>query len=178
MASSEHQDDLLLLPRLHILKLHQDPVNDGNYEKFSYRWLLDDTSQSESSSDDEMKVSPGDVVFFPELSTGAGEFEGMRFVGPRRQIDNRLALYNAGIEYPEFPPVIVTLFLPQQERHPSLTLRAAYATLIDTLLQQQSGGPDSLEEVLFGGSAHEQQLNEFWNEPPLLGKDPNKGENG
>jgi hypothetical protein len=154
MASSEHP-----LPRLHILKLHQDPAQDGNYETFSWRWLLDDCES-------EIKISPGDVISFPELSTGAGEFEGMRFVGVR-QGDNRLALYNAGIEYPEFPPVIVTL---QQERQ--LTLRAAYAALIDTLLQRQTGGPDSLEDV-FGGSA---EANEFWNEPALLRKDPNQGE--
>ena len=155
MASEHH-----LLPRLHIIKLQQNPAQDGKYEIFSWRWLLDD-SESEG-----MKISPGDVVSFPELSTGAGEFEGMRFVGAR-QVDDRLALYNAGVEYPEFPPVIVAL---QQERQ--LTLRAAYAALIDTLLQRQTGGPDSLEE-LFGGSA---EVNEFWNEPALLRKDPNQGE--
>jgi hypothetical protein len=42
----------------------------------------------------------------PELSTGAGEFEEMRFAGAR-QVDNKLALDNAGIEYLKFPPVIV-----------------------------------------------------------------------
>jgi hypothetical protein len=158
--ASEH-----LLPRLHILKLHQDPAPDENYETFSWRWLLDDDSEELES---EMKeISPGDVVFFPELLTGAGEFEGMRFVGARQEVDNRLALYNAGIEYPEFPPVTVIL---QQERQ--LTLRAAYAALIDTLLQRQTGGPDSLEAV-FGGSA---QVNKFWNEPAILRKDPNQGE--
>jgi hypothetical protein len=50
----------------------------------------------------------------------------------------------------------------QQEQQ--LTLRAAYATLTDTLIQRLTRGLDSLEEV-FGESA---EINEFWNEPVLL----------
>jgi hypothetical protein len=86
-----------------------------------------------------------------------------------RQVDNRLALYNAGLNIQSFH--LSLLVKLQQEQQ--LTLRAAYATLTDTLIQRLTRGLDSLEEV-FGESA---EINEFWNEAVLLlvRKDPGQG---
>ena len=62
------------MPQLLILKLHENQVlEDNNYERFSYQWFLECSSNTPS-------VQPGDVLYIPELSTGAGEFEAVRFV--------------------------------------------------------------------------------------------------
>ena len=56
-------------------------------------------------------VQPGDIICFPILNTGAGEFECLRFVGKERRPDGRwLILDGSGdIEMPCFPKEIVEL---------------------------------------------------------------------
>jgi hypothetical protein len=153
------------LPRLHILRLHEDAVQNGNnYERFDCQWVLDDSSETTQKEGNNtivaVVVCPGDVLFVPELMTGAGEFEAMRFVGKRTTEHGRMVLHNGGAEYPEFPPDILLL---QQGQHTSL--RAAYAKLLDAmLLEQGGGGPESLEEIMGG----ETEVEEYWTQPAML----------
>jgi hypothetical protein len=137
-------------PSLHILKLHEDAAPGGNYERFGFQWILDET-------DAESIVSEGDVVFIPSLLTGGGEFEGLRFVGKRQPTNPKnFVLHNGGIEYPEFPKDIIAM---------TQSLQAAYAPLLDKMLVKTMSGPDSLEEVMEGADGG---VAEFWANPPKL----------
>jgi hypothetical protein len=145
---------------LHILKLHEDAVPNGNYERFGWQWVLDDSPSSAETQKEEnvmvvVVVRPGDVLFIPDLMTGAGEFEAMRFVGKRTE-HGWMLLHNGGVEYPEFPQDILLL-------QPGRSLRVAYAKLLDAMLMEQ-GGPESLEEIMGG----ETEVEEYWTQPAML----------
>ena len=150
------------MPVLYKGKLHESPVLEGNnYERFDLQWVLD-TSSSSSDADDSVKfrIQPGDVLYMPELLSGAGEFEAMRFVGnpvvDGNDSKNMLPLLHGGVEYPEFPPEIAEL----HNEH----LRDAYAGLFDAMLETMTGGPGCLQEVMGGGDA---EIDEYWSSPPL-----------
>lgn len=107
--------------RLHVLKLPESPVADGTYDRFDHHWFLDDPQAI---------VRPGDVVSLPELLTGAGEFEGVRFACVAA--NNRVQLVGAGVEMPEFPQAIVD-FAAQR----GASLRELYHSSLDQILLAQ-----------------------------------------
>ena len=51
---------------LHILQL---PIDQYNYERNGMQWILQVDTNKEN------RFNEGDVVYFPELLSGAGEFE-------------------------------------------------------------------------------------------------------
>ena len=128
---------------LHVLKLHEPAVIDGNnFERFDAKWLLEDPNGT---------VAPGDVVFFPELLTGAGEFEALRFACANSASDmavRTLELQGGGVEMAEFPAGIMSL-LEQQPGGPSL--RARYHKAFNKMLTLQGLSMDILCEGCDGG---------------------------
>lgn len=102
------------------------------------------------------------MVVFPSLLSGAGELESVRIVGPRTNSalsDDEiiLPLLTAGIEYPEFPSVIVSLAEEQ-----GVSLRDMYELPLNAALESQSTSI-SLKDIFGGGDSYE----EFWKEPPV-----------
>ncbi|KAL3921522.1 MAG: hypothetical protein SGILL_002704 [Bacillariaceae sp.] len=158
------------MPQLYQVKLHEGPVLEGNnYERFDIEWVLDVSSQpassslssaaASSSSSSSSRVEPGDVLYIPELVTGAGEFEALRFVGnPTEKDPQLLPLLGGGVEYPEFPPEIVAM------RKDKDALRVVYASLFDVMLLRMAGGPDTLKDIMGGGDT---EIDEFWSSPPV-----------
>ena len=117
--------------RMHVLKLHENPVLPGNdWERFRCRWLLDDPAG---------EVAPGDVICLEELMTGAGEFEGLRFAcaladpAEASARPHLLELQQGGDEAPSFPPGIVRLV----EEEGGAGLRSRYHAVLDRLLVRQ-----------------------------------------
>jgi hypothetical protein len=169
-------------PSLHVLQLHESPFAVVEQkDRFHCQWVLRvmmTTGNSPPSpcccrpmdapphgeSDD---VKEGDVIFFPELNSGAGEFEGLRWVGPQQpqqqqpqpQQDAMMKgdcfplLATGGIEHPIFPAVIATAHTTPEE------LRSKYENLLDQMLQYQGL---SMADVLGGADVVEQ----FWQHPP------------
>jgi len=130
------------------------------------QWILDTTGFQPPPTPTSVVVSTGDVLLIPELMTGAGELEAMRFVGPtveeESKSDHFLILLSAGVEYPEFPAVIVN-GIP-----PPTSLRETYANLFDTYLKKLRCGPSSLKELIGDDeSDKDKALDEFWSKPPL-----------
>lgn len=69
-------------------------------------WQIDVTKPPVGDSDKQWSgMAEGDLVVFPSLLTGAGEFEAVRVIGPTNG-DRPLTLLPLGVEYPEFPTVI------------------------------------------------------------------------
>ena len=160
-------------PKLYKLKLYESPVLDGgsNYERFSFDWFLDiddeDPNEGDPNSSSKIILLPGDVLYIPELGTGAGEFETVRFIGHKTTDSssddkNRekilLPLLKASVEYPEFPPEIQGLY-PTND-----LLRDAYERIFDMVLGLMVGGPDTLKDIM-GGS--DTELDEYWSNPPI-----------
>ena len=137
--------------RLIVLRLpaHDDHADD--YARFRRHWLLVG-AQGE--------VEPGDVVQCPELLTGAGEFEGLRFVGPSDE-EGRLPLLPGGIEAPVFPKAIIDMLGVEVV---AAELRARYEEALEASLRMQRGM--SLGDI-FGGNAEE-----FWASPDVQQKEP------
>lgn len=167
---------------LHVLKLHEPAVVDGNnYDRFSMMWLIDDsgpprkpvlvageddTCDATSDSNNEQTCSQewkgiefGDLLFFPELQTGAGEFEGLRYAGERSEelTANMTPLLVPGIESVEFPPDIVYM---ADKRGTSL--RDMYERPLEKVLNMQ--GNMSLVD-LYGGS---DVVEQFWAKPDVM----------
>lgn len=136
-------------PRLYILKLHEPPHKDGNYEKYAMQWILDDDNIDVS---DDKRIQQGDMLYIPELASGAGEMEGVRFVGDPTG-SNGFVLLGSGIESPVFPRALV-----EQKSPPEL--RRDYEALLEIVLQQQGF---SLVD-LFGG---QEVVEEFWANPDV-----------
>jgi len=111
------------------------------------QWILN------VDDDDDDSVQPGDMLFIPELVTGAGELEGVRFVGTRKE-GGGYELLGAGIESPMFPPAIANDKSPHD-------LRQHYESLLDVVLQEQGGF--SMAD-LFGGA---DVVEEFWASPDV-----------
>ena len=86
----------------------------------------------------------------------------MRFLGPKVDgQDHQLLILNAGIEYPEFPAIIVDELSNEHEG----SLKNAYENVFQTYFLQKSGcGVSSLLELMGGDEA---DLVEFWKHPPL-----------
>ena len=152
--------------RLHVLKLFEPAVVDGNYDRFHMLWLIDDSKGGPATADDTCSteeewagISFGDLLYFPELQSGAGEFEGLRFAGERSDelFDGMIPLLKPGIESIEFPPDIA--FMADKKE---ISLRSAYEKPLDALLEIQ-GGRMSLAD-LYGGSS---VLEEFWAKPDI-----------
>jgi len=142
-------------PLLHIVTLHESPVQDGdNYERFDHRWILQDS---------ENRVATGDLLVLPDLLTGAGECEGFRMVGLKMK--DGWELLPCGVEYPEFPDVVVRAAGDR-------SLRGLYEELINQGFVKSDCGVESLEDIM-GGS---DEVDEFWRSPPsVLVKDEKRG---
>jgi len=130
---------------LHVLRLHENPPAADDR-----LWLLDCSDES---------IAPGDLVYFPELSRGAGVTEGLRFAGAhcghasptaskdaRSPSDRQIPLHFGEAECPVFPRAIVRLL---GENVNSEQLRARYEAPLEMLMAFQGG---SLADV-FGGDA-------------------------
>jgi hypothetical protein len=95
-------------------------------------------------------LQTNDLLYFPDQLTGAGEFEGCRFVGER--IDRGFLLLSAGIESPIFPAQLIASIETISK------LRLFYEELFETVLKKQHM---SLTD-LFGG---QDVVEEFWTRP-------------
>jgi hypothetical protein len=162
--------------RLFILKLPESPIvtePDGtaNYERFDMSWILvvkkrggtrlhpllpDECNREEEVGEETSIIREGDAIFFPELLTGAGEFEGFRFVGEQLQ-DDELRLLSGGIEFPEFPCEIVQLI----QNNNNITLRTAYEHIFNQMISTSSGCLSNMDDVI-GGSA-----DDYWASPNI-----------
>lgn len=105
-------------------------------------------------------ISEGDLIVFPALLSGAGEFESVRIVGRKttnilNDQEEVLPLLTAGIEYPEFPSLILTM-----SQESGATLRERYEIPFNAVLESQN----LTMKDLFGGD--DDAYEEFWNEPP------------
>lgn len=140
---------------LHVLKLPEDPVlPGGDYSRFSMRWLLDPGSAS--------GVATGDLVQLDELLSGAGECEGLRWVGPADAAGRR-ELLTGDVESPVFPRAVAERFGPGGE-----ALRQRYELGLEKVLSLQGF---TLADI-FGGSAEE-----FWAAPDVVRREkPLEGE--
>mmetsp|Transcript_739 Transcript_739/g.1495 ORF Transcript_739/g.1495 Transcript_739/m.1495 type:complete len:190 (-) Transcript_739:100-669(-) len=165
------------IARVHYLKLHESPVVDGNYDRFGLLWLIDpgsgdahparSTSQGTDSSSSAWEgLDEGDLLIFPELLSGAGEFEAMRFVGEKTE-EGMWPILTGGVDIPEIPQVIVSLL----ERK-GLSWRAFYERPFETILKDQGF---CMSDV-FGDD--EEALVGFWSAPVVARrKGPPKSEN-
>lgn len=160
-------------PNVHFLDFNEgnSPINDP--ERFNILWQLTDVDQppqpqhklpSESSSSKEWKgIFEGDIVVFPSLLSGAGEFEAVRFVGPTTtSLDGKDEIFSpllpAGIEHPIFPTLIVQL---AEER--GVSLRDMYEEPLNAILQYQ---PPKI--TLFDlYSRDEVAYSSFWEDVPV-----------
>lgn len=133
-------------PRLHIIKLHESPHPNNNYERYDMHWLLDTTTRTAKP-----EIQHEDMLYIPELATGAGEMEGVRFIVGNGS--NGFELLGGGIESPVFPQEIANDKSPQE-------LRQDYERLLNIVLQEQGL---SLAE-LFGGA---EVVEEFWGTPDV-----------
>jgi len=101
----------MALPNVHYLDFSEgnSPTTDDP-DRFNVLWQLIDVSNpprnSSNNSDQWRGIFEGDLVVFSSLLSGAGEFEAVRFVGPKSEEDV-LPLLPAGIEHPEFPTLIL-----------------------------------------------------------------------
>ena len=138
------------------------PIDDP--DRFNVLWHLTNINQPPQNKDTSSKnwqgIFEGDLVVFPSLLSGAGDFEAVRFVGPKTIWKNEevLPLLTAGIEYPEFPTLIVQL---SEEK--GVSLKDMFEELFNAILQST---PPKL--TLFDiYSRDEAAYNEFWDDPPL-----------
>lgn len=162
---------------LHVMQLHEPAVVDGNYDRFHMLWLMDDsngnsrpkikssaataTTTDDTCGAEEWKgIAFGDLLYFPELQSGAGEFEGLRFAGERSDelFGGNIPLLKPGIESIEFPPDISVM---AEKRETSL--RNLYEKPLEALLEIQ-GGRMNLSDI-YGGS---DVLEEFWAKPDIM----------
>jgi hypothetical protein len=152
-------------PSVHFLDFR-----DGNpaYDRFNALWQLVDLDKqpltvSDRSEETIMKgdfrLAEGDLVVFPSLLSGAGEFEAMRFVGPKMTLttgEGTLPLLTAGIEYPEFPSILI-------QQMDISSLKNIYEAPFNAVLQQQSP-KYNLRDIF---SSDEEAYNQFWDDPPV-----------
>mmetsp|Transcript_14153 Transcript_14153/g.23247 ORF Transcript_14153/g.23247 Transcript_14153/m.23247 type:complete len:196 (-) Transcript_14153:13-600(-) len=146
--------------------VHFLEFRDGNpdYDRFNVLWQLVDLDKQpmtvsgrseETAIKSDFHLAEGDLVVFPSLLSGAGEFEAMRFVGPKT--GDSFPLLTAGVEYPEFPSVLI--------QHMDISsLRDIYEAPFNAVLQQQQSTKYTLKDIF---SSDEEAYNEFWNDPPV-----------
>mmetsp|Transcript_16743 Transcript_16743/g.28314 ORF Transcript_16743/g.28314 Transcript_16743/m.28314 type:complete len:195 (-) Transcript_16743:173-757(-) len=150
----------MLQPSVHFLDFR-----DGNpaYDRFNVLWQLVDLDKQPTTLDravttSDFHLAEGDLVVFPTLLSGAGEFEAMRFVGPKMTLStgDAFPLLTAGIEYPEFPSLLI--------QHMDVSsLKDIYEAPFNAVLQEQSP-KYNLKDIF---SSDEEAYNEFWNDPPV-----------
>eukprot|EP00985_Skeletonema_marinoi_P012645 scaffold6140_cov88-Skeletonema_marinoi.AAC.2 len=150
----------MLQPSVHFLDFR-----DGNpaYDRFNVLWQLVDLDKQPTTLDravttSDFHLAEGDLVVFPTLLSGAGEFEAMRFVGPKMTLStgDAFPLLTAGIEYPEFPSLLI--------QHMDVSsLKDIYEAPFNAVLQEQSP-KYNLKDIF---SSDEEGYNEFWNDPPV-----------
>ena len=134
---------------LHVLKLPEDPVlPDQDYSRFDMRWLLDKEVNAPAGAE----LATGDLVQLDQLLTGAGEFEGLRFVGPA-DADGRRELLLGDVESPVFPRVVAVLAATGPT-----ALRQLFEPALAKVVELQGV---SLQDI-FGGNAEA-----FWAEPDV-----------
>jgi len=145
--------------------VHFLDFSDGNpaYDRFNVLWQLVDLDKQpmtvsgrseETAIKSNFHLAEGDLVVFPSLLSGAGEFEAMRFVGPKT--GDSFPLLTAGIEFPEFPSLLL--------QHMDVSsLKEMYEAPFNAVLQQQSN-KYTLKDLF---SSDEEAYNQFWNEPPV-----------
>ncbi|KAL7464540.1 hypothetical protein ACHAXS_004878 [Conticribra weissflogii] len=123
-------------------------------------------------------IAEGDLVVFPALLTGAGEFEGMKFVGPKSAIvwstddgggeegnqsaTRTLPLLTAGIEYPEFPVLVANMAKGRNQ-----SLRDMYEAAFEIVLadpQPPGNGKLTLRDLMSGD---DEAVEQFWGDPPM-----------
>lgn len=135
-----------------------------SYEQFGVLWYLVDINSSPRKSSEAgskwQGLTEGDLVVFPSLLSGAGEFESVRFVGPKttnilNEEEEVLPLLTAGVEYPEFPSIIVSY---AQER--GVSLREMYELPFNSVIEAQKL---TMKDMIGGDDAYE----EFWREPQV-----------
>ena len=139
------------LPRLFVVRhLPQNILQAVRSSSFRRRWLVSGGV-----------LRPQDAVFLPECLTGAGEFEGLRFIGASKANatdQDPLPLLQAGIEGPIFPQTtVVAVGGPQHLRH-------LYEPILEQILLRQG----------FSLGDFFDNLEEFWRNPdvgPDLAKD-------
>lgn len=172
-AMSAAADSSLQHSPHHTVKVHFLELKDGNSmlqknpDLFRTLWQLTDIHQpprklqSDPSVENEnwKGISEGDLVVFPSLLSGAGEFEAMRFVGPKTtDEEDELPLLTAGVEYPEFPSLVVSM-----ARGRGVTLRQLYEEPFNLVLQSQSS-QFSLKDIF---SQDDDAYEQFWQETPV-----------
>lgn len=152
----------MLVPSVHFLDF-----KDGSpaYDRFNVLWKLIDLDKQpqtisgkseETALKRDFHLAEGDLVVFPSLLSGAGEFEAMRFVGPKTG-DDSFPLLTAGIEYPEFPVYLLI-------QHMDISsLKDMYEAPFNVVLQQQKTDYTLMD--IF--SLDEEAYNEFWKDPPV-----------
>ena len=100
----------MALPNVHYLDFSEGNSPTDDPDRFNILWQLIDVSKpprnSSNNSDQWRGIFEGDLIVFSSLLSGAGEFEAVRFVGPKSEGD-ALPLLPAGIEHPVFPTLIV-----------------------------------------------------------------------
>jgi hypothetical protein len=132
-------------PCLHILDLHDNFRDD----LFEYQWVIRSLAKPIDAPPN-FDVREGDVLFFPDLNTGAGEFEGVRLVGPK-DVNDAFPLLPVGIETPTFPTAIAANATPEE-------LRSRYEQPFEEVLQHQGFSMNDL----FGGA---DIVKDFWQSP-------------
>ena len=152
---------LMIVPSVHFLDFRD--VNPA-YDRFNVLWQLVDLDKQpmtvsgrseETAIQGDFHLAEGDLVVFPSLLSGAGEFEAMRFVGPKT--GDSIPLLTAGVEYPEFPSVLI------QHIKDISSLKDMYEAPFNAVLQEQST-KYTLKDIF---SSDEEAYNEFWNDPPV-----------
>ncbi|KAL3788263.1 hypothetical protein HJC23_011895 [Cyclotella cryptica] len=141
-------------------------------ENFAVLWHLVDINQPPQKTHDDIPwrgIAEGDLVVFPSILSGAGEFESVRFVGPKTMSatstaqeegeEEVLPLLTAGIEYPEFPTLIVSM---AKERN--VSIREMYELPFDAVLKSQPPHYLTLRDTF---SQDHEMYDQFWREPPV-----------
>mmetsp|Transcript_20586 Transcript_20586/g.49500 ORF Transcript_20586/g.49500 Transcript_20586/m.49500 type:complete len:211 (-) Transcript_20586:648-1280(-) len=165
---SANASPTMMMPNVHFFDFN-DEVNPIKHpDRFHVLWQLDVSRPPQRKSDglEEWKgIFEGDLVLFPSLLSGGEEFEAVRFVGPKMtklapegDVDEVLPLLTAGIEYPEFPALIVSM---AEER--GISLRELYEDHFNTILQSQPPKL-SLFDIL---GRDEGAYAEFWEDVPV-----------
>jgi hypothetical protein len=147
-----------------------DPTQ--SIENFAVLWHLVDihkTPHKKADNDLPWKsIAEGDLVVFPSLLSGAGDIESVRFVGPKTtstaqadegEEEEVLPLLTAGIEYPEFPTLIVSM---AKERN--MSLREMYERPFDAVLSSQPPHNLTLKDIF---SQEDELYEQFWQAPPV-----------
>lgn len=174
----------MLQPSVHFLEFNDSisPTNDP--DRFHVLWHLSladlnnppqrkasgAASEPESKTEEWKGIFEGDLVVFPSLLSGGGEFEVVRFVGPKTthlpimeegetKEEEVLPLLTAGIEYPEFPTLIVSMAEQQ-----GVPLRDLYEVPFNAILKNQPPNNITLLDIMGGDEAG---YKEFWDDPPV-----------